>query len=79
MAYSAHASRATQVPVLITSGKNRSRFTVDQTIVLPTGKLFRLIGTTNLTSEAETVITVNNAETDGFVILDALQLIPTGR
>ncbi len=78
MAYSAHASRATQVPVLITSGKNESRFTVDQTIALPPGKLFRLIGTTNLTGKAETVITVNNAETNGFVILDALQLIPTG-
>jgi hypothetical protein len=33
------------------------------------------VGTVELTGEAETVITLSNTGTDGFVILDALQLV----
>ncbi|WP_040769093.1 FAD-dependent oxidoreductase, partial [Novipirellula maiorica] len=76
MAYSAHPTRATNVPVSVTSGSSETKFTVDQTQTLPTGKLFRRVGVADLTDSAETVITVTNSGTDGFVILDALQLVP---
>ena len=79
MAYSAHASRATQVPVVITSGPHQKRIAVDQTQPLPSGQLFRTVGTVQLLGDVETVITVSNSGTDGFVIVDALQFLPASK
>jgi hypothetical protein len=75
MAYSAHETRASKVPVTIESGQHKSSIIVDQTQPLPAGEAFRSVGTVELTSKAETIITLSNTGTDGFVILDALQLI----
>lgn len=77
MAYSPHATRATNVPVIVTSGSQRTEIKVDQTIALPSGQSFRTVGTVAL-MEGESTLTVGNADTDGFVILDALQLVPAG-
>lgn len=74
MAYSAHETRATKVPVTIESGGRKTEIIVDQTKPLPAGEAFRSIGTVEL--DGETTITVRNADTNGFVILDALQLLP---
>ncbi len=74
MAYSAHETRATKVPVTIESGGLTSQIIVDQTKPLPAGEAFRSIGVVEL--DGETKITITNQETDGFVILDALQLLP---
>ncbi|MDF1743646.1 MAG: FAD-dependent oxidoreductase [Gimesia sp.] len=79
MAYSAHSSRATQVPVVITSGPHKKQITVDQTQTLPAGQLFRPIASVQLVDDVETVITMRNSGTNGFVILDALQLLPASR
>ncbi len=76
MAYSAHPTRAKQVPVTVSSGTEQSTLTVDQTRSLPAGKQFREIGTVQLQDDTETTITVSNDQTDGFVILDAIQLLP---
>jgi hypothetical protein len=75
MAYSAHETRAVKVPLALQSGAHKSSIIVDQTQPLPAGEAFRSVGTVELTSEAETVITLCNTSTDGFVILDALQLV----
>jgi len=75
MAYSAHETRASKIPLTITSGRNGKDIVVDQTVPLPSGKSFRPIGTVDLESKVETVIEITNADTNGFVILDALQLI----
>lgn len=77
MAYSAHETRATKVPVSISSGKHEAKLTVDQTIALPSGNSFRKVGEIELAADVETVITVTNSGTDGFVILDAIQLVPS--
>ncbi|TWU17392.1 Xanthan lyase precursor [Novipirellula galeiformis] len=79
MAYSAHPTRATNVPVIVTQGTEQTRLIVDQTIALPSGQPLRPIGTVQLRSDMETVITITNADTDGFVILDAIQLLPVER
>jgi hypothetical protein len=79
MAYSAHATRATKVPVVVTSGPHVTRLTVDQTQAMPAGQTFRRIGTVRLVSDVESVLTLSNSGTDGFVILDAFQLLPTAR
>lgn len=76
MAYSAHESRAAKVPVMVTSGSCDKEFTVNQTKPLPSGEYFSLIGNVQLDSGVETVITINNRQTVGFVIVDALQLLP---
>jgi len=75
MAYSAHETRATKVPLTIQNGEKAVELLVDQTQPLPAGEAFRSIGKINLQEEIETTITLRNAGTNGFVILDALQLI----
>jgi hypothetical protein len=74
MAYSAHETRATKVPVTIQSGGQKIELTVDQT--LPAGAAFRSVGTAELSGDTDTTITLSNTGTEGFVILDALQLLP---
>lgn len=76
MAYSAHPTRATNVPVVVRNGDEELRLIVDQRQPLPPGEYFRKIGEVSLTSDTASTITVSNAGTNGFVILDALQLIP---
>jgi hypothetical protein len=76
MAYSAHETRATNVPVIITNGSHEKQFTVDQTQPPPSGQHFRRVGNIQLESGVETIITINNKETAGFVVVDALQLLP---
>jgi hypothetical protein len=76
MAYSAHETRAKKVPLLIQNGTNAVELYVDQTLPLPPGDAFRGIGRVSLQKGLETTITLRNTGTDGFVILDALQLIP---
>lgn len=75
MAYSPHPTRAAAVPVLVFSGSSRKELHVDQTLALPPGQRFRPVGVVELTSGVESTISVRNAGTDGFVILDALQLV----
>lgn len=77
MAYSVHETRATKVPVTIQSGAQTGQLTVDQTKPLPAGEAFRSVGFAELSANAETIITLSNKGTDGFVILDALQLLET--
>jgi hypothetical protein len=75
MAYSAHETRAKKMRLLVVSGEKKTYLLVDQTKLLPAGEAFRSLGTVDLVSDVETTITLNNSGTDGFVILDALQLI----
>jgi hypothetical protein len=76
MAYSAHETRATNVPVIVASGSQRTEFTVDQTLPLSRGQYFKLVGKVHLERGVETIITINNRQAVGFVIVDALQLLP---
>jgi hypothetical protein len=76
MAYSAHETRATNVPVIVAKGSQTKVFTVDQTQPLPRGQHFKSVGNVHLESGVETVITISNRQTEGFVIVDALQLLP---
>jgi hypothetical protein len=76
MAYSAHPTRTTRLPVTLTNGPQVQTFTVDQTIALPSGDAFRTIGTVRLRRDGEYVLEVTNKGTGGFAILDAFQLLP---
>ena len=76
MAYSAHATRTTRLPVTIVGGGTEYRFTVDQTMALPAGQAFREVARLRLRTGVEYTLTVTNEDTKGFVILDAFQLLP---
>jgi len=78
MAYSPHPTRATNIPIVVVSGTQRTELKVDQTLALPPGQPFRAVGTVELVGGRESTLTLRNAETDGFVILDALQFVPQG-
>lgn len=75
IAYSAHETRANNVPVSIVSGGRETKFVVDQTKPLPNGDRFQIFGTVELKEDDETTLQIQTSETTGFVILDAVQLI----
>ncbi len=76
MSYSAHETRAMNAPVIVTQGSYKKEFAVDQTKPLPSGEDFQLVGKVDLKSGVETTITINNSQTVGVVIVDAIQLLP---
>ena len=63
--------------VQVQNGPDTVEIFVDQTLPLPPGEAFRSIGRVSLKKGLETTLTLRNAGTEGFVILDALQLLPT--
>ena len=75
-AYSPHETRATNIPVLIETGGRKARLLLDQTQPLPPGEAFRSIADLELTAGQPLTLTLTNQATDGFVILDAVQLLP---
>ena len=76
MAYSAHETRARRVLVTIGSGSSLTKLIVDQTQPIPAGEHFQPIGNVELTGDVEAIIQINNSDTTGFVIVDAVQLVP---
>nr|MDQ3024324.1 hypothetical protein [bacterium] len=62
-------------PITVVNGKQNIELIADQTKPLPRVGMFRSVGTVELSRDEETTITISNAGTDGFVILDALQLV----
>jgi len=79
IAYSPHETRARKVPITIESGTQKATLTFDQTLPLPAGEAFRSAGFIQLTSDTETKIVISNTGTEGFVILDAIQLLEVPR
>jgi hypothetical protein len=76
MAYSAHETRTTRLPVTIAGDGVEHRFTVDQTQPLTASEAFREVGRIRLRQGMDYTLTVTNQDTRGFVILDAFQLLP---
>lgn len=73
MVYSTNSNRATNVPVTLTQGDLKKSFLVNQRNK-SSKDAFESIGTVHL-SGGTVVITVSNKNTDGYVILDAVQLL----
>lgn len=71
LAYSPHETRATNVPMTIAG---QAPIIINQRQPLDPGSPFRTVGTLDLPA-GPTTITLTNKDTDGFVIIDALQLI----
>lgn len=75
-AYSAHETRATNVPVTIETNGKKARLLLDQTIPPPEGETLRSLAELDLKAGQTVTITLTNQNTDGFVIVDGVQLLP---
>ena len=74
LAYSPHATRASNVPMSVTIGDKRRVISVNQRLALDTGSAFRTVATLDLEAGQMVTIRFSNERTDGFVVVDALQL-----
>lgn len=75
VAYSPHETRAAKVPITVKSGGKEVKVFFNQQERLPSGEPFRGAGVFDLKAGKDTVITISNEGTDGFVIVDAVQLV----
>jgi hypothetical protein len=77
LAYTANANRATNVPVTITSADGDHTVRVNQRLA-PAGagdKTFHSLGTFRFEAGERAAVTISNLDTDGHVIVDAVQLV----
>lgn len=75
-AYTANANRATNVPVTVRHRDGEETVTVNQRKAPAIDKVFVRLGTFSFGGEGEEYVLVTNAGTDGYVIADAVQLLP---
>jgi len=73
--YSPHHNRATNVPVTIPHADGTDTVRVNQREELPEDETLETIGTYRF-EKGEAVVVISNEGTDGYVIADAVQLLP---
>jgi hypothetical protein len=76
ISYSALANRATNTPVTIKTAQATKTVRINQRKRAPIDGLFFSLGRFELAAGAEVRIVIGNAGTDGYVIADAIQLLP---
>jgi hypothetical protein len=76
LAYAAFNNRATNTPVTIRTSRGEKTVIVNQRLAAEIGELFHSLGRFDLDAGNATSIVISNASTDGYVIVDALQLLP---
>jgi len=76
ISYSAHANRASNVPVIIRHADGESTVKVNQRRPGRAGPGMESLGTWRFTKEQPATVTISNAGTDGYVIADVVQLLP---
>ena len=73
LSFPPNPNRATNVPVIFTSGGRTQRFTVNQRQPRKTKGLFTSLG--RVQCEGTVSVEISNANTDGYVIADAVQFL----
>lgn len=74
LAYSALGNRATNTPVTVRHAGGSKTVRIDQRRTPPIDSLFISLGVFELDERSAVIVT--NADTDGYVVVDAVQLIP---
>jgi hypothetical protein len=74
IAYTPNANRATNVPVTIEHAAGKSEMSLNERTTADIDKTFRSIGKFRFQGDAAVII--SNAGTDGYVVIDAVQLVP---
>ena len=75
LAYSPHPSRASNVPMSVLVAGRSWKISVNQRLPLDPASAFRTISTMDLEAGQKITIRLSNEGTDGFVVVDALQLL----
>jgi hypothetical protein len=76
ISYAPASNRATNVPVIIEHADGTANVTVNQRLAPKFDRFFISLGTFRFTPEKPAVVTVKNEGTDGYVVVDAVQLLP---
>ena len=76
LAYGSENNRATNIPVTIHTSGGEKKIMVNQRQKPEINGLFHSLGRFELDAGGATTITISNAGTDGYVVVDAVQLVP---
>jgi hypothetical protein len=76
IAYPANPNRAARVPVTIAHADGETTVTINQRETPPVDGLLRSIGTYRFEQGRRGHVAVSNKDTAGFVVIDAVQLVP---
>ena len=74
LAYVPYRNRASNAPVTVHFAGGTKRLRIDQRAKPPIDGILLSLGTFDL--NAESALEVSNADTDGYVVVDAVQLLP---
>jgi hypothetical protein len=74
IAYTANGNRATNVPVTIQHAGGQAQAKLNEKAEPKIDKAFQSLGQFKFDEEA--IVTISNAETDGYVVVDAVHLVP---
>lgn len=74
VAYTANPNRATNVPLSVQHAGGTATTKINQRKTPPSDKMFVPVGRFDFDKEA--VVVISNADTDGYVVVDAVQLVP---
>jgi hypothetical protein len=77
LAYTANPNRAANVPVVVRHAGGEAKAAVNQQVPPPNDGMFLLLG--RFRFEKEAIVEVSNAGTQGYVIVDAVQLVPAAK
>ena len=77
ISWPANPNRATNVPVSIAHANGTTELKVDQKVQPKLDGAFHTLGT--FTFDQQAVVTISNAGTNGYVIVDAVQLLPVDK
>ncbi|MDB5321043.1 MAG: hypothetical protein JWN40_2674 [Phycisphaerales bacterium] len=75
LAYTPNPNRATNVPVTVEGSEGKKTVTVNQKLAPSLDKAFVSLGTYRFTVDRPAVVIVSNEGTNGFVIIDAVQVL----
>lgn len=76
LSYTPAANRAANVPVSLEHADGTALLTVDQRKTPPIDKYFVSVGTFRFTTTKPVIVTIGNQGTKGYVVADAVQLLP---
>ncbi|EDY16353.1 putative secreted protein-putative xanthan lyase related [Chthoniobacter flavus Ellin428] len=75
-AYTTAPNRATNVPVSVKHANGENSITVNEKLTPAINQAFVSLGTFRFTADKPAVVTVTTMGTDGYVVVDAVQLLP---
>src|SRR5213078_4527198 len=76
VSYTPNANRATNVPVVVQYAEGEATLALNERIAPEIEKTFHSLG--RFKADKQVVVVISNKGTDGYVVIDAVQLVPAG-